>query len=114
MENRQQDLTRAHLTTARVELAGRTWLELIREERLETWLEGRRSPARRQLLQPLAGQLTQPAELPAGIDTPVAPLYWLLGELADGQALTQTGNLNRKQALGPEHASSLFAAVQDV
>lgn len=92
---RHQDLTRAHLTTPRVELVGRTWLELIREERLETWLEGRRSPTRRELFRPLATQLQQPAHLPPGIDDPLPPLRWLLGELADGQALTQTGNLNR-------------------
>jgi len=90
-----RDLTRAHLTTPRVELVGRTWLELIREERLETWLEGRRSPTRRELFRPLATQLQQPAHLPPGIDDPLPPLRWLLGELADGQALTQTGNLNR-------------------
>jgi hypothetical protein len=92
---RHQDLTRAHLTTPRIELVGRTWLGLIREERLESWLEGRRSPTRRELFRPLACQLQQPAHLPPGIDDPVAPLRWLLGELAGGQALTQTGNLNR-------------------
>ena len=63
---RHQDLTRAHLTTPRIELVGRTWLELIREERVETWLEGRRSPTRRELFRPLATQLQQPAQLPPG------------------------------------------------
>ncbi len=33
---RQQDLVRAHLTTARIELEGRTFLDAIRGERLET------------------------------------------------------------------------------
>ena len=91
----QQNLARAHLSSARLELAGRSWLDVVREERLETWLQGRRSPTRRRLLQPLAAQLRREERLPAGVEDPVAPLRWLLGELAGGQTLTQTGNLNR-------------------
>lgn len=91
----QQNLTRAHLSSARLELAGRSWLDVVREERLETWLQGRRSPTRRRLLQPLAARLRREEHLPAGVEDPVAPLRWLLGELAGGQTLTQTGNLNR-------------------
>jgi hypothetical protein len=91
----QQGLTRAHLSTARIDLAGRTWIDVIHEERLETWLEGRHSPTRRSLLEPLAAQLRHPTELPPEVEQPVPPLHWLLGELADGVSLTQTGNLNR-------------------
>ena len=94
-KQRQQDLVRAHLTTARIELAGRTLLEAIRDERLETWLEGRRSPTRRRLLEPLAEAVLAPADLTEGVDDPIRPLQWLLGELVDGQPLTQTGNLSR-------------------
>lgn len=94
-KRRQHELVRAHLSSARLDLAGRSWFEVIQEERLETWLEGRHSPTRRRLLEPLADGLRRPAELPAGVDDPVPPLRWLLGELTDGQPLTQTGNLNR-------------------
>ena len=94
-KQRQEDLVRAHLTTPRIELGGRTWLDDIRAERLETWLEGRRSPTRRQVLEPLVDQVRCPTTLPDGVDDPVAPLRWFLGELVDGQPLTQTGNLGR-------------------
>lgn len=95
-KRRQEELVRAHLTTPRIELGGRTWLDGIWAERLETWLEGgRRSPTRRQVLEALVAQVRVPATLPQGIDHPVPPLRWLLGELVDGQPLTQTGNLGR-------------------
>ncbi|MGH8984585.1 MAG: hypothetical protein ACRDY6_12025 [Acidimicrobiia bacterium] len=94
-KRRQQELVRAHVVTPRLELRGRTLLDSIRDERLETWLEGRHSPRRRALLEPLTDRLRAPAELPAGVDDPIPPLRWLLGELVDGQPLTQTGNLNR-------------------
>lgn len=92
---RQQALVRAHLTTSRIELGGRTFLDVVRTERIETWLEGRHSPARRRLLEPLVEPLRTPAELSDGELDPVPPLRWLLGELVDGQPLTQTGNLSR-------------------
>jgi len=91
----QQALVRAHLTTARIELQGGTLLDAVHTERLEHWLEGRRSPTRRHLLESLVDAVRAPAELPAGVDDPVPPLTWLLGALVDGQPLTQTGNLNR-------------------
>ncbi len=94
-KQRQQDAVRAHLTTARIELAGRTLLDAIRDERLETWLTLRRSPTRRRLLEQVVETVRSPATLPDGVDDPVPPLRWLLGELVDGQALTQTGNLGR-------------------
>ena len=94
-EQRQQQLVRAHLTTSRIELAGRTLLDAILDERLENWLQGRRSPTRRQLLEPLADLVRSPARLPDGVGDPIPPLRWLLDELTDGQPLTQTGNLSR-------------------
>lgn len=94
-KQRQQELVRAHLTTPRIELGGRSWLDGIRAERLETWLEGRRSPTRRQILEAVVDEVRSPVALPDGVDDAVAPLRWLLGELVDGQALTQTGNLGR-------------------
>jgi hypothetical protein len=94
-KQRQQELVRAHLTTPRIELGGRSWLDGIRAERLETWLEGRRSPTRRQILEAVVDEVRSPVTLPDGVDDAVPPLRWLLGELDDGQALTQTGNLGR-------------------
>jgi len=91
----QRDLVRAHLNTARIELEGRTFLDAVRSERLDTWLEGRRSATRRRILERLVDVVRSPVELPAGIDDPVPPLRFLMGELIDGQPLTQTGNLSR-------------------
>jgi len=102
-KQRQADLVRAHLTTARIELGGRTWLQAITEERIDTWLSTHRSPTRRRMLEPLAAAVRAPAELPPAIDDPIPRLRWFLGELADGQQLTQTGNLSRAfvQAAAP-------------
>lgn len=94
-KQRQAELVRAHLTTPRIELGGRTWLDGIAEERLDTWLDThRRSATRRRILEPLAAAVRAPA-VPDGIDDPLPRLRWLLGELAGGQPLTQTGNLSR-------------------
>lgn len=43
----------------------------------------------------MADLIREPALLPAGTDDPLPPLRWLLEKLGGGQALTQTGNLNR-------------------
>ncbi len=94
-KQRQQELVRAHLTTSRIDLAGRTLLDAINDERMENWVQGRRSSTRRQLLEPLVDLVRSPAELPDAVDDPVPRLRWLLGELAEGQPLTQTGNLSR-------------------
>jgi len=94
-KQRQQELVRAHVTLTRIDLAGRTLLETIRDERLETWLEGRRSPARRRILEALLEAVRAPAGLSGGVGDPAPRLRWLLGELVDGQPLTQTGNLSR-------------------
>jgi hypothetical protein len=94
-KQRQEELVRAHLTTPRIELGGRSWLDGIRAERLETWLEGRRSPTRRQVLEAVVDEVRSPATLQDGVDDAVPPLRWFLGELVDGQPLTQTGNLGR-------------------
>ncbi|MGH9025732.1 MAG: hypothetical protein ACRDWD_06390 [Acidimicrobiia bacterium] len=94
-KQRQQELVRAHLTAARIQHGGRPFLDVIRDERLQTWLEGRRSPTRRRLLAPLVDLVRSPPALPDDVDDPIPPLRWLLGELVDGQPLTQTGNLSR-------------------
>ncbi|MGH3441112.1 MAG: hypothetical protein ACRDUY_03530 [Nitriliruptorales bacterium] len=95
-KQRQADLVRAHLLTARIELGGRTWLDGIGEERLDTWLDThRRSPTRRRILEPHAAAVRAPVAVPAGIEEPLPRLRWFLGAFADGQPLTQTGNLSR-------------------
>jgi len=92
---RQRELVRAHLGAPRIELDGRTFLEVVQAERLQGWLDRRRSAARRRIIDRVADRLRAPALLPAGLDDPLPPLRWLLEQLAGGQALTQTGNLNR-------------------
>ncbi|MFP5327918.1 MAG: hypothetical protein ACLGHT_10615 [Acidimicrobiia bacterium] len=94
-KQRQEEFVRAHLTTPRIELGGQSWLDGIRAERLENWLEGRRSPTRRQVLEALVSDIRSPATLPDDVDDAVPPLRWFLRELVDGQPLTQTGNLGR-------------------
>lgn len=95
-KQRQVDLVRAHLTTPRMELGGRTWLDGIAEERLDTWLDTHRGSAtRRRILEPLAAAVRAPVAVPDGIDDALPRVRWFLGELAHGQPLTQTGNLGR-------------------
>ena len=93
---RRLELMRAFLTLARPELGGATYLSTIRAERLDHWLTlhdaGRVWP---ELLPHLAPLLTRPAQLPLGTADPIPPLRWLLERLLGGQALTQTGELNR-------------------
>lgn len=86
---------RAHLTLARPE-QGASYLNAIQAERLDHWLAvhsaGRVWP---ELLPDLAPLLIGPAQLPLGTADPIPPLRWLLERLLGGQALTQTGGLNR-------------------
>jgi hypothetical protein len=92
---RQQELMRAHLTTARLDLLGQTYLQAILTERVETWVSNRRSETRRRIVAAVANRLLHPAQLPAGTSEPLPNMQWLLGELADGVGLTVRGNLSR-------------------
>jgi hypothetical protein len=102
-KQRQQELVRAFLAVSRIDLGGRSWLDAITGERLNSWLSAHRSRTRRRILEPLTTIVAAPAELPAGAEDPLPRLGWLLDELAEGQPLTQTGNLNRAfvQAAAP-------------
>lgn len=99
-KGRQQALTRTHLNEPRPELAGQSFAHIIRTERMEAWLGTRRSEARRGILSQVANLLLHPIELPADVDDPLPPFRWLLEQLADGIALTQTGNLNQRFVQG--------------
>jgi hypothetical protein len=94
---RQQELVRAHLDVAQAGLLGQTLAQVILTERVQTWVNARRSETRRRLLAAIANRLLHPAELPAATAAdPLPPLRWLLDQLDGDIALTQTGNLNRK------------------
>lgn len=95
-KGRQQQLVRTHLNEPRPELAGQTFAQLILTERMEAWLETRRSETRHVILSRVANRLLQPIELPAEISDPLPRVHWLLEQLAGGVALTQTGNLNQR------------------
>jgi hypothetical protein len=96
-KSRQKELVRAHLHVPQAALHGQTLAQVILTERAETWVNARRSETRRRILAAIASRLSHPAELPAATATdPLPPLGWLLTQLDDGIALTQTGNLSRK------------------
>jgi hypothetical protein len=91
----QQAIACRHLTAARAELDGRTWLEVVLGERVEEWARSR-GQARRALVEQLLARLRGgPVEVPAGAAEAVAPLRWLLARAGEGIALTQKGNLAR-------------------
>jgi hypothetical protein len=91
----QQTIARRHLTAARPELDGHTWLEVVLAERVEEWAHSR-GQERRALVEPLSARLRDgPIEVPAGVAEAVAPLRWLLARAGEGIALTQKGNLAR-------------------
>jgi hypothetical protein len=93
----QQELVRVHLNTPQAVLLGQALAHVILTERAETWVNLRRSETRRQILAAIANRLLHPAQLPDGTAAdPLPQLRWLLGELDDGIALTQTGNLCQK------------------
>jgi hypothetical protein len=99
-KRRQQELVRAHLHEARPELAGQSLAQIILTERMHAWLETHRSELRHSILSSIAKRLLHPIELPVNISDPLPPFRWLLEQLADGIALTQTGNLNRALVQG--------------
>jgi hypothetical protein len=93
---RQQELARAHLNTARLDLLGQTYAQAILTERAETWVSLRRSETRRRIVAAVANRLLHPAQLPAGAAEPLPRLQWLLDQLSSGIGLTVRGNLGQK------------------
>jgi hypothetical protein len=94
-KSRQQDLARAHLSTARLDLLGQTYAQAILTERAETWVGLRRSETRRRIVAAVANRLLHPAQLPVGTAEPLPQLHWLLDQLSAGIGLTVRGNLNQ-------------------
>jgi hypothetical protein len=91
----QQAIARRHLSAARPELDGQTWLEVVLAERVEEWA-GSRGRERRALVEPLLARLQgDPIAAPVGAAEAMAPLRWLLARASEGIALTQKGNLAR-------------------
>ncbi len=95
-KRRQMALVTKFLQRARAELGGRAPLDVIVEERLESWARDGRA-ARREFLMPVVPILETPAapELPPDANEPLRTLVWLLAKGEDGIGLTQTGALNR-------------------
>ena len=92
----QAELVRAQLMTPRIELAGQSYFQAITTERLDMWVRGRGSATWRSTIGELPRRLLHPIELPEEIGDPVRPFRWVLQQIGDGAALTQTGNLNQK------------------
>lgn len=95
-KERQRDMVRAHLTRPIEDLDGQTLMNAILTERLQLWLDLGLNETRRKLLAAIANRLLHPAELPPGSAGEPSRLAWLLEQLVDGVALTQTGNLGRE------------------
>lgn len=88
----QAELTERFLITP--DGSGTTPLSRIHAARREAWLEMTADHDQRALLEaatPVEGEAPSPAEAEAAVE----PLLWLLGRLADGVKLTQTGALPR-------------------
>lgn len=93
---RQGALVTEFLQRPQAELDGRTPLDAIVEERLESWaLDG--GAAHREFVAPVVPTLKTPRALesPPDADDPLRTLVWLLAEGKEGIGLTQTGALNR-------------------
>jgi hypothetical protein len=95
-KRRQAALVAEFLQRAQPELDGRAPLEVVVEERLESWARDG-GAARREFLAPVVSILKTPAapEPPPGANGPLRTLVWLLAEGEEGIGLTQTGALNR-------------------
>lgn len=92
-KSRQRQLVQAYLDRPQAELAGETFGQAILTERVEIWVNFRRSPSRRRVMAGVAGRLLSQAGLPSG--DPLPRLSWLLEQLRSGIGLTRAGNLSR-------------------
>jgi len=95
-KRRQAALVTEFLQRAQPELDGRAPLEVMVEERLESWARDG-GAARREFVAPVVPILKTPAapKPPPGANGPLRTLVWLLAEGEEGIGLTQTGALNR-------------------
>lgn len=96
-KRRQAELVSGLLRRPRAELGGRAPLDIVAEERLESWAR-RSSDERRAIvaqLEPLLREPEPPSGAAATDEGALEPLAWLLDVAADGLGLTQTRALNR-------------------
>lgn len=91
-KERQAELVEAYLITP--DAAGRTPLSRVLTARRQAWLELFEEGAGRALLEATTPHVDD-APTPAEAEAAIEPLLWLLGRLADGVKLTQTGALPR-------------------
>jgi hypothetical protein len=95
-KSRQRQLVHSYLDRPQAELAGETFGQAILTERVEIWVNFRRSPSRRRVMAGVAGRLLSQAGSPAGdLRDPLPRLTWLLEEFRSGVGLTRAGNMNR-------------------
>ncbi len=95
-KRRQTALVTEFLQRPQAELDGRMPLDVIVEERLESWARDG-GGARREFVAPVVPILKTPAapEPPPDADGLLRTLIWLLAQGEEGIGLTQTGALNR-------------------
>ena len=97
----QRQVTEDHLRLPRPELLGESLLQAATSARLVAWVDGppdrASARARRQLVAPLVNALIHPIPPPRTAARSVAPVRWLLEQVAANGALTltQRGNLPR-------------------
>jgi len=95
-KRRQGAFVTEFLQRPQAELDGRAPLDVIVEERLESWARDG-GAARREFVSTVVPMLQAPAapEPPPDANDPLRTLVWLLAEGEEGIGLTQTGALNR-------------------
>jgi hypothetical protein len=87
------------LTAPRDDMFGQTALDLVLTERIETWNTTARSEQHRMWREGVARRLLAPVPPPAGFDSVVAAMRWLLERAADTIGLTQSHYLARAVVL---------------
>lgn len=90
----QRQVARAFLTTPRIGLGGKTPLQAIREERLNSWLTNVRGDKRRELIAPIAALIQEPIDPPRGGADGLRPLLRLLELASEGIPLTEKKNIS--------------------
>lgn len=87
------------LTTPIQEEFGQTALDLILTERVDMWIATARPEEHGRCRDRVARRLLAPVAAPAGVESVVAPMRWLLEQASEGITLTQSNYLGKQTVL---------------